>query len=400
MFSQIFNKARGLLPGTAADDSSFTAHASTSEAATDSTIDSTNSDPDMVTATRRGQVGSPQTKGSDVAANGKRKTRATRSDTQSNKRRRTESEDEDDVETHHSSVVVEIPLRRKSAKDDEADEVPETQETNGASNGIEDDEEEEEEATDETQNTTSTDPPKNSNKHIRFGSEEPAPVLNGMKEIPETQPVQPEEEASSDDDDEAPEVVDNSAQLLSLKVKAQKQEEARKRDEILRKEKRKLQDERNKSQAKASKKTKLEKPSDSRPAEPTLAQDDDLISESTATLQGSVVRDSGRLVLPALLPDEILNAEPVYTVPSPAPEPSRQSTKKHKFFDDIKKPAKDIHHGDVTIRVLENQKNMLPPKSSITGRKVKAAWMAGQRNKNGPSGLKRTSGAYKGFVRR
>jgi U3 small nucleolar RNA-associated protein 16 len=129
-------------------------------------------------------------------------------------------------------------------------------------------------------------------------------------------------------------------------------------------------------------------------------QDDDLVSESTATLQGSVVRDSGRLVLPALLPDEILNAEPVYTAPSPAPEQSRQNTKKHKFFDDVKKPVKDIRHGDVTIRVLENQKNMLPPKSSTAGQNLKAAWMAGRRNKNAPSGLKRVSGGQKGFVRR
>lgn len=112
------------------------------------------------------------------------------------------------------------------------------------------------------------------------------------------------------------------------------------------------------------------------------------------------MRDSGRLVLPALLPDEILNAEPVYTAPSPAPEPSRKSTKKHKFFDDVKKPVKDIRHGDVTIRVLENQKNMLPPKSSTAGQSLKAAWMAGRRNKNGIPGLKRVSGGPKSFVRR
>lgn len=233
MFSQIFNKARGLFPGTAADDSSFTAHASsTSEAITDSTIDSTPTVTDMVTATRRGQIGSPQTTDSDLAVNGKRKTRATRSNSQSNKRRRTESEGGDDnIERHHTSVVVEIPLRRKFAKDDVADEVPETQQTNGTSSDIE--EEKEEAATDKPQNTTPTDSPKNANNHIRFGSEEPAPALNGTKEIPETQPVPPEEEASSDDDDEAPEAVDNSAQLLSLKVQAQKQEEARKRLVVL-----------------------------------------------------------------------------------------------------------------------------------------------------------------------
>jgi len=171
------------------------------------------------------------------------------------------------------------------------------------------------------------------------------------------------------------------------------------RDEILRKEKRKLQDERNKAQAKASKKAKVEQTPETQSSE-TIPQDDDLVSESTATIQGSVVRDSGRMVLPALLPDEILNAEPVYRAPSPVSGQPRQSTKKHKFFDDVKKPAKDIRHGDVTIRVLENDKRMLPPKSSKAGQNLKAAWMAGRRNKSGPSGLKRVSGGPKSFIRR
>lgn len=232
MFSQIFNKARGLFPGAAADNSSFTAHASASETATDSSIDSTPTtiSANMVTATRRGQIGSPSPQAidsSDAAANGKRKTRTTRSDSQSNKRRRTESEEDDEdnnIETKHTSVVVEIPLRRKFIEENATDEVSETQQTNGISNGVE--------ATDESQSTTTSTPPKNANNHIRFGSEEPAPVLNVAKEIPDSQPEE-EDKSSSDDDDEAPEVVDNSVQLMSLKMQAQKQEEARKRSVVL-----------------------------------------------------------------------------------------------------------------------------------------------------------------------
>ncbi|KAH8705750.1 hypothetical protein BGW36DRAFT_354148 [Talaromyces proteolyticus] len=338
----------------------------------------------MVVSTRQGLVGSSPANGADGATAGKRKTRATRSDSQSNKRRRM---GEEESEIPQDNVVVEMPLRRKAAEDDE---VPETQEANDESNGIA--------TTDEPQNTASNDVPVKN--HIRFDSEEPTPVPKEIDEIPETQVVPPEEESS--DDDEAPEVVDNSAQLLSLKVQAQKQEKARKRDENLRKQKRKLQDERNKSQAKATKKPRPEKqnPSATRPSEPSLGQDDDLVSESTATLQGSVVRESGRLALPALLPEEILNAESVYRPPTPEPEQKPKSTKYHKFFDDVEKPVKDLHRGDVTIRVLEDKKVMLPPKSLTAGRDLKAAWMSGQRRKKAPIGLKRVSSRPQGFLRR
>lgn len=155
-----------------------------------------------------------------------------------------------------------------------------------------------------------------------------------------------------------------------------------------------MQDEKNKSQAKISTKSKVEK------VQKAQSSDDDLISESTATLQGSVVKDSGRRMLPALLPNDILNAEPVHRLPSPPPEEQRKDTRRHKFFQDVEKPAKDLHRGDVTIRVLENKKDMLPPKSSKAGRNLKAAWMAGQRSRTGPSGLKRVGGGPKSFVRR
>lgn len=60
-------------------------------------------------------------------------------------------------------------------------------------------------------------------KHFRFGSEDPEPS------VPETQlaPVsaQPEQdEEDSDSDDDAPEAIDNSAQLLKIKEQARKQE--------------------------------------------------------------------------------------------------------------------------------------------------------------------------------
>lgn len=58
--------------------------------------------------------------------------------------------------------------------------------------------------------------------HFRFGSEEPAPV-------PKSQPEQPsnanQEEDSDSDSDDAPEAINNSAQLLKIKERAKKQEQ-------------------------------------------------------------------------------------------------------------------------------------------------------------------------------
>jgi U3 small nucleolar RNA-associated protein 16 len=341
----------------------------------------------MVTATRRSQIAkdgdvtAPVVNGSDIV-NGKRKVRVPNPNSRSNKRRKTDSQE--------------------SIEGSEDVEIPETQETMGSlENGINGSTED----THDIQSAAVT--PKN---HIRFGSEEPAPVAQAVEQIPKTQF---EEQVDPESDDDAPEAIDNSAQLLALKSQAQKQEDARRRsvrptfkidstltlprDERLKKEKRRQLDEKNKSQAKATGKAQLERPTSTNPMEVKL-QDDD-ISESTATLQGSISRDTGRLVLPALLPDEILNAEPADRLPSP--EAQRQDSKRHKFFKDVEKPPKDLHRGGVTIRVLDNKAggNYLQPKVSKTGRRVREAWMAGRRNKTNPGGLKRVAGGQTSFVR-
>ncbi|KAJ9484579.1 hypothetical protein VN97_g8791, partial [Penicillium thymicola] len=131
-------------------------------------------------------------------------------------------------------------------------------------------------------------------KKIRFGSEEPEPVETQPEEISET-PTQDDDD-EDDSDDDAPETIDNSAQLLKMKEQAKKQEVAKQLEEQLKREKRRKLDERRKLQAKS-----IVKPKES----PT----DDMLSESTATLQGTTTQDARRAALPALLPDDILNAE-------------------------------------------------------------------------------------------
>jgi U3 small nucleolar RNA-associated protein 16 len=219
MFSQVFTKAKGIFSRNnlpASDDSSVTAQASQSDSIDTNTDDSSSTITKMVTATRRGHVGSPNTNGSESATNTKRKTMERKTNGHSNKRRRLSPEQED-------SLIEVLSSQQEVPVDNVTIQIPAAQEkkiSNGTKN------------TAKSASTTPDRSVKKSSNHIRFGSEEPALPIRTAKEIEiETvQPTQPQaEEDSESDDDEAPEVVDNSAQLLALKVQAQKQKEAKKR---------------------------------------------------------------------------------------------------------------------------------------------------------------------------
>lgn len=219
MFSQVFTRAKGIFSRNnlpASDDSSVTAQASHSDSTDTSADDSSSTTTKMVTATRQGNVSSPRTNGLDSATNTKRKTMESKTNGHSNKRRRLSPEQED-------SVIEVLSSQQEVPEDNVIIQIPATQEQK-ISNGIK-----------STQKSASTTPERSAKKpsnHIRFGSEEPALPIRTAKEIeietvPSTQ-VQDVEESESDDD-EAPEVVDNSTQLLALKVQAQKQKEAKRR---------------------------------------------------------------------------------------------------------------------------------------------------------------------------
>lgn len=169
------------------------------------------------------------------------------------------------------------------------------------------------------------------------------------------------------------------------------------REEQVKREKRRKLDERRKLQAKSSKIKELSTPSD------------DLLSESTATLQGSTTQDARRRALPALLPEDILNAEPMDRPPTPPAEDMFAVPKKSnklRFLDRTEKAPKDVQAGDVTIRVLDapstkpKSKTALAPKASKSGRNVKENWMKRDRNTAKVNGMRRTAGGSSGFVRR
>lgn len=235
MFSNIFTKAKGLFGSQEP------------ESTEDEAISSENRDQNqqqkknMAVATRRSRrlAGEPSPEVSDIdMLTPRRRTRlaANNGEGQAKKRRKTEKTDESSEESSPAAVV----------------QVPETQIANGQSSleVIEESAAEMQEVVEETpapaeipetqiqtetqtQDAESESPeetrqePVSTGSHIRFNSEEPAPVPV-IEHIRETQ-VKKDAESESEDDDEAPEAIDNSAQLLALKAEAQRQEEARRK---------------------------------------------------------------------------------------------------------------------------------------------------------------------------
>ncbi|CAG8189824.1 unnamed protein product [Penicillium olsonii] len=240
--------------------------------------------------------------------------------------------------------------------------------------------------TEETPNVNGANAP--AGKKIRFGSEEPEPIDTQPEETPEA----PQEDEDSDSDDDAPEAIDNSAQLSKMKEQAKKQEAARQLEEKAKREKRRKLDERRKQQAKAKE-----------------VPVDDMMSESTTTLQGETTQDARRAALPALLPDDILNAEPVIRPPTPPLEDLFAMPKKSnklRFLDKTDKIPKDVNMGDVNIRVLDapssrkSSKPAPPPRVSKVGRNVKSSLLQKTRNTARSNGLQKKASGPGGFVRR
>jgi U3 small nucleolar RNA-associated protein 16 len=101
--------------------------------------------------------------------------------------------------------------------------------------------------------------------------------------------------------------------------------------------------------------------------------------------------------LPALLPDEILAAEPAIRPPTPPPIVTTVIPKKHKFIDADPKPPKDVKKGAVKVRVLEDNKSALPPRASKASKHLKESWLAGQQGRKDSAAKRRKPGG--GFLR-
>ena len=159
------------------------------------------------------------------------------------------------------------------------------------------------------------------------------------------------------------------------------------------KSKRQKRDAQLKAQAKSDKKRKRR-----RTPSPELADNSNTdASEAEAEAEAAALLQNGPL--PAFLPTSILATEPAAR-PLELDLVATASTAKHKRFLPTKvKPAKDRTVGSKTVRVLQASSSILPPKSSAMSKRVREAWLSGQRKGSGSAAEKRRK-VGGGFLRK
>ena len=175
------------------------------------------------------------------------------------------------------------------------------------------------------------------------------------------------------------------------------------RQEAMIKEKRKKGDSRLKEQAKSAIKRKNnhweETPEGDLTDAPPAISEGPVSNQQEASSRSRLTRKDP---LPPLLPDEILAIEPVARPPTPPAEPEAtlvSMTKKRRFLDADPKPPKDVKRGPVNVRVLEAERQVLPPKASKPSKALKEAWLVGRRGAGGSDVVQRRK-LGGGFVRR
>lgn len=108
---------------------------------------------------------------------------------------------------------------------------------------------------------------------------------------------------------------------------------------------------------------------------------DDVLAETVTTDARQPPSGARKPPLPDFLPDEILAAEPVHQLPNAvvASRGRQISTKsKLKMLDTLNRLPKDIKRGSVRIRVLEDDRGLLPPKASISSKRLREFWLTGR----------------------
>ncbi|MCJ1352016.1 MAG: hypothetical protein MMC33_002000 [Icmadophila ericetorum] len=193
-------------------------------------------------------------------------------------------------------------------------------------------------------------------------------------------------------EDDAPETVAASTGLQQARTAEAGAVRAREIQDFAAKEKRQRREARLKKQAESSKRQQRPFPSNSQPSDPSA---EPLKTGNFIPKIDSINGDN----IPDYLPEELLAAEPMVRLPTPPPLiPMKIQTTKHKFVEPKTKPPKDVKHGAVTIRVLENNKSILPPKSSQSSKSLRESWLTGNRGRNKNIASKRRK-AGGGFLR-
>ncbi|KAL8663358.1 MAG: hypothetical protein Q9168_008108 [Polycauliona sp. 1 TL-2023] len=244
-------------------------------------------------------------------------------------------------------------------------------------------------------------------RHKRFESEEALPEPLASHPSPPSTKVLDVHRNSEDaitvsSDDEAPEVVTKSSGQQEARSIAAEASKAIEMQRAAEKQRRRVRDRLLKSQSKISKieAAKLEAEDERSDTSPEFDEDNGNISQQPPIPDQR--KETSRQSLPALLPDEILAAEPTARMPTPPPRLDVVKATvhtKHRFLDQISKPPKDIQKGNVRIRVLEDRRAILPPRVSKNSQKLRESWLAGRRGHKGKVVMERRKMGT-GFVRR
>lgn len=175
--------------------------------------------------------------------------------------------------------------------------------------------------------------------------------------------------------------------LISSRQKAEEKRKRRERDQRL------------KIQAKNSKKISQNTSTDDKPKLETPISPDTLVG--SVNVQGSPDQvDSKPTVkgpLSLLLPDELLNAEPIIRPPALPPNaPPSLSTvaRRRKLLERDSKPPKDIQRGALKVRVLSSDQGYLPPKASKESKTLRESWLTGHRGPRGGIERRKIGGRF------
>lgn len=86
-------------------------------------------------------------------------------------------------------------------------------------------------------------------------------------------------------------------------------------------------------------------------------------------------------LVPALLPESILLVEPAGPVFKSNPIPKKSDSASHRLRSLIAVPPKDLNQGAKTVRILESNSVLLPPRPGLCGKGVRESWIFGRRSR-------------------
>lgn len=85
-------------------------------------------------------------------------------------------------------------------------------------------------------------------------------------------------------------------------------------------------------------------------------------------------------LVPALLPESILLVEPAGPVFKSNPIPKKSKSTNYNLLSLIAVPPKDLKQDAKTVRILESNRVLLPPRSALCGKTLRESWIFGRRS--------------------